>query len=77
MAFAGSENTEDFQGALIEKHIAPVTSHYGGAEYASLASRCPEGVYHVDRNAGSREWFPWTGWTVSPARIRGRSWSRG
>ena len=71
VVFAGSENTEDFQRNLIEKHIAPVTGHYGGAEYASLASRCPQGVYHIDMECGVLEIVPVDQLESEPGKITG------
>ena len=72
VVFAGSENTEDFQRKLIEKHIAPVTSHYGGVEYASLASRCPAGYYHVDMECGIIEIIPIEGLNSENEKLTGR-----
>ena len=72
VVFAGSENTEDFQREIIEKHIAPVTSHYGGMEYASLASRCRAGYYHFDMECGIIEIIPIEGLESEPGKITGR-----
>jgi phenylacetate-CoA ligase len=72
VVFAGSENTEDFQRKIIEKNIASVTSHYGGMEYASLASRCPAGYYHVDMECGIIEIIPIEGLDSEPGKVIGR-----
>lgn len=72
VVFAGAENIEDFQRVLIEEHIAPVTSHYGGAEYAGLASRCPAGYYHIDLECGVIEIIPLDGFRNNGRKITGR-----